>query len=125
MPPSVPAPARALFAGLCAAPSETDLPALKAAVAEHLVEVRKAAKSKELLPVDVAEALAAKLELLLGQVEQMPAEHGALVIGTARYFCADNDHINDLSGVLGLDDDVAVFNHVMRRIGRTDLLIDE
>jgi hypothetical protein len=125
MPPSVPAPARALFADLCASPAETDVPALRTAVAAHLEDVRKAAKRNELLPIDIAETLAAALDSLLDQLPTLKPEHGSLVVGAARYFCADDDHVNDLSGVLGLDDDVAVFNHVVRRIGRTDLLLAE
>lgn len=121
---SVPAPARALLQELCSAPADTDLPALRAAVTAHADEIRTAARRNELLPLDVAEALSAALDLLLARVEALPPEQGALVVGAARYFCAENDHIRDVSGVLGLDDDVAVFNHVVRRIGRAELALE-
>lgn len=118
--------ARALgiFEQLRASATAVQLVQLRASVANHLAEIRKAAVTNELLPVDVAEQLTAYLLQLLDTLHELPEEHRSTVIGAALYFVSNNDEVPDTSGVLGLDDDAAVFNHVARLIGRPDLLID-
>ena len=97
---------------------------LAADVGAHLEVIRVAARQNELLPLDLAEEIAEKLRLLLRELQGLPAEHQTLVIGAARYFVSTQDVNPDTQTVLGLDDDASVLNHVLRTIGRTDLLID-
>jgi hypothetical protein len=123
----MPAPtprAWSLFESLCGPARDQGAAQLRAAVRAHAEEIRAAADADELLPVDLAESLAARLDDLLAAVGQLPVDHVHLVVGAARYFVSTEDDIGYTSGVLGLDDDVAVFNAVMRRIGREDLEID-
>ena len=47
-----------------------------------------------------------------------------LIVGAARYFVADDDAEPDTQSILGLDDDLAVFNHVATQIGEPDLRIE-
>lgn len=93
-------------------------------VETHLEEIRAAAKQNELLPLDLAEELAGKLQKLLADLAELPTDDQRLVIGAARYFISTDDVHPDTETVLGLDDDAFIFNHVVQRIGRSDLLID-
>lgn len=121
-----PSPAEiAHFEALCGPVTAEERAALRAAVQGHLLQLAQAARGNELLPVDLAEALASGLDRLLGQLDGLPAEARALVVGAARYFVSEEDVIPDTGDVLGLDDDVAVFNAVARRIGRAELVIVE
>lgn len=121
-----PSPAEsAVFEACCGIVTGAERAALRAAVQRHLHDLRQAARRDELLPVDLAEALAGHLDTLLVGLDALPPDAHPLVVGAARYFVSDNDAIPDRQGVLGLDDDVAVFNAVARRIGRDDLQILE
>jgi uncharacterized membrane protein YkvA (DUF1232 family) len=115
----------AIFERLATPASSDEVLALRRAVARHVDELRQAAHHHELLPVDLAEDLARNLDTLLAALPSLPAASQPLVIGAARYFASDDDAIPDTGSVLGLDDDVAVFNAMVRRIGRADLEIDE
>lgn len=121
----------ATFQALCAPLDAVERAALRAAVQRHLLDLRQTARTHELLPVDLAEVLAARIDALLGQLDDpgrrgaLDPDHVPLVVGAARNFVSDDDAIPDREGVLGLDDDVAVFNAVAVRVGRPDLRIQE
>ena len=110
-----------VFDGLCGEVTRQALASLRAAVKQHLRDVDQAARQNELLATDLAEELAHKLDGLLADLDSLPAEARPLIVGAARYFVSDDDALPDYGGPLGLDDDVAVFNAVVRRIGRADL----
>lgn len=109
------------FERLCGMVNGPELGALRAAVQQHLRELEQAARRNELLATDLAEELARKLDGLLADIHTLPEEAQRLVVGAARYFVSDDDVLPDQGGPLGLDDDVAVFNGVVRQIGRADL----
>ena len=115
----------ALLESLCGPASPSEIAALREAVARYGESLRLAARHRELLPVDLADALVANLDALLADFALLAPDAQRLAVGGARYFISDTDAIPDQSGVLGLDDDVAVWNHVARRAGRPDLEIDE
>lgn len=115
----------AIFELLAVQASSDEIAALRRTVARHVDELRQAAHHHELLPVDLAEELAAKLDALLASIASLPVSAQPLVVGAARYFASDDDAIPDTGSVLGLDDDVAIFNAMVRRIGRPELEIDE
>ncbi len=121
---TLPPEAQSLFESLCEGAGDVDLAGLRFRVQQHLDEIRRAAERDELLPVDVAEQLATTLDRLLEGAPALPPDHRALVVGAARYFCSEHDAVRDTSGVLGLDDDLAVFNQAMRQLGRDDLVLD-
>jgi uncharacterized membrane protein YkvA (DUF1232 family) len=112
-----------VFEGLCGAVTRQALASLRAAVEQHLRDLEQAARQNELLATDLAEELAQKLDALLAELDALPEEARPLVVGAARYFVSDEDALPDYGGPLGLDDDVAVFNAVVRRLGRVDLEI--
>ncbi len=112
-----------VFEALCGPISPGDLAALRAAVARHKREIDNASRENEFLATDLAEELADKLDDLLEDLGALSPDAGALVVGAARYFVSDEDALPDRSGPTGLDDDVALFNTVVRRIGRADLEI--
>jgi uncharacterized membrane protein YkvA (DUF1232 family) len=84
-----------------------------------------AQRKSELLALDLAEALASRLDGLLAGSRALSVEHRAAVLGAARYFVSADDAVPDAQSCTGLDDDVLVFNHVVVMLGRDDLRIDE
>jgi hypothetical protein len=97
---------------------------LRAQIRSHHQQFRNAARSNGLLPLDIADALAGGLEGLLDLHAGLDDRGQRLVIGAARYFISDQDARPDLESVLGLDDDLVVYNWVVAQIGRPELSID-
>lgn len=102
-----------------------ELAALRHQVQHHKDDLRRAQVRSELIAVDLAEALAARLDGLLANAHLMQAEARAHVVGAAAYFISSADERPDDQSCTGLDDDVLVFNHVARLLGRADLVIDD
>ena len=120
----LPESVRALFEPLVEPLDGVGLSELRAQIRKHHGQFYKAARGNGLLPVDIATALAEGLEELLDRYHELDDRGQALVAGAARYFVSDSDARPDLESVLGLDDDLAVFNWVVAEIGRPDLSID-
>ena len=117
----IPADARALFAQSAEHLDAGQVAALRHPLRGHLDEMRAAAQSNELLPLDLAQEIAEKCDALLRGHASLAPEHAALVVPAARYFISSDDARPDLQGVLGLD--AAFFNHAARRTGQEDLVI--
>ena len=98
---------------------------LKADVREHYEHLLRAQKRDELVAVDLAELLCVRLEELLAMAHAVHADLRAHIVGAARYFISTADAVPDDRACTGLDDDVEVFNHVVRLLDRPDLLISE
>lgn len=94
-------------------------------VRAHYQALADAQRRNELLAINLAERLCSGLEALLVQATTLPAEAHADIVGAARYFVSTQDAIPDHRACTGLDDDVLVFNHVVRRLGRPELEIRE
>lgn len=60
---------------------------------------------------------------LLDSYSTMNDEHKALAIGGIRYFLTETDAVPVDEFASGLDDDVAVLNHVLEELGLEDLYI--
>lgn len=114
----------AIFSKLLARTETTDVLDLRNEVREHLTSFEGLAKKNGLLPVDIAQELAAGLEEFLDLYADLSAKHRRLVIAAARYFVSEEDARPDTEGVLGLDDDIEVFNYVAEMIGQADRKID-
>lgn len=112
-----------VFWPLCTPSTGEDAAALKAAVAEHTLQVRLAMQRNEFLDLAAAEALAHGLNALFDQYLDSPPTHQALIVGAARYFVRRDDAEGDLISVLGFDDDTTVFNYVAGAIGRPELKV--
>jgi hypothetical protein len=113
-----------VFFELMKGASDADLGALRSEVRAHLASFESKAARNGLLPVDIARELAAGLETLLATAPSLEADQRDLVVAAARYFVSEEDVRPDTEGVLGLDDDVQVFNHVARRLGRPELELE-
>jgi len=120
----LPEKGRALFDELAEELPVEAVGSLREEVRAHLEAFRTAARRNDLLPVDLAEALAAALERLLDVYPHLSPDHRRLAVGAARYFVSDDDARPDMEGVLGLDDDVVVFNWVVRQLDRRDMVLD-
>lgn len=115
----------AIFEKLRADLSAPELITLRAEVRAHYEALLVAQRRDELLAVDLAEALAARLDTLLAMAHQLASGPRADIVGAARYFISEDDAVPDGRSCTGLDDDVEVFNHVALALGRPDLVITE
>jgi adenylate cyclase len=102
-----------------------DLAILSRDVRAHFEHLAALSAKHELLAIDLAEHLCERLEVLIDLCPSLDAEARAAIVGAARYFVSAHDAVPDAQDCIGLDDDVAVFNHVVRAIGRADLEIKE
>jgi hypothetical protein len=99
------------------------VPALRAEVERYIATVQQIGRVVKLLDLSAAERLAeVSIALLDGLTEQHPPEARLLVNAGVRYFVREEDD-EEITGVLGFDDDVQVLNAVSRVIGRDDLVI--
>jgi len=100
-----------------------DLSALQLEVEDYLSTVQEVGPMVALIDVTEAERLAQttlKLLSLLGT--HSPPQHHQLVQAAVHYFvCEDEDE--EVTGVLGFDDDIQVVNAVCRALNRPDLVI--
>ena len=114
-----PPPGQRLLALLTEDLAPEALPALAADVRDHAERIaRSAAEPNGRLAASLAAALVSLLEIYL----TLEPRHRGLVVGTARYFVQQLDERNDLDPG-GLDDDIEVFNWVVRQIGRPELML--
>lgn len=114
-----------IYRGLREPLDPSELHALREAVRLHYDQLVEAQQRNELLAIDLAERLCTGIETLLLAAAALAPSARADVVGAARYFISSHDAIPDHRACTGLDDDVAVFNHVVRRLGRADLEIPE
>jgi hypothetical protein len=94
-------------------------------VRTHYEELVGAQQRNELVAVDLAELLCVRLEILLSTAHMLDTVSRANIVGAARYFISNDDVMPDDHTCTGLDDDVGVFNHVVRELKRFDLVITE
>lgn len=114
-----------IFEGLREDLAEAQLTLLKVEVRSHYDLLLRAQERDELVAVDLAELLCVRLETLLAMAHLLAPEPRAHIVGAARYFVSTADAVPDDHSCTGLDDDVDVFNHVARVLGRADLVITE
>ena len=117
--------AMTIFQGLREDLARPALASLRAAVRSHHDELVRAQRKDELVAIDLAEQLGARLEQLLAVAHDLAPEARMGIVGAARYFVSTADAIPDGRACTGLDDDVEVFNHVARSLGRPELVITE
>ena len=109
----------AVFSDMVEKAHRADISALRKEVREHLTAFEALAQKNGLLPVDIAQELAAGLEEFLDLYADLSAEHRRLVVAASRYFVSEEDARPETEGVLGLDDDIEVFNYVADQIGQS------
>ncbi len=113
-----------LFSALCTTITPDETPELQAQVLAHVTHIRDQLRTNEFLDIDLAERLADKLVQLLQGLAAYSQEDQRLIVGAARYFVSDDDAEPDTQSILGLDDDLAVFNYVVTQLGQPDLRIE-
>ena len=114
-----------IFQGMRADLSPAEITALREDVGLHYQRLLDAQKKNELVAVDLALALHGRLDQLLAMAHLVDPESRASIVGAARYFVSSSDAKPDDLSCTGLDDDVEVFNHVARLLGRSDLFISD
>jgi hypothetical protein len=117
--------AHEMYQGLREDLAASELAKLRVAVRSHFEELVRVQARDELVAVDLGELLCVRLEGLLVAAHQFDVDTRSAIVGAARYFVSSDDAVPDEHSCTGLDDDVDVFNHVVREIGRLDLLITE
>ncbi len=120
---ALPRSARDLYTRLTAEPVGA-WPALLASCAEHVERFEAALTTNEFLPVVEARQLGAALPRLYerARAHADPVLAGRLAWIAARYFVIRDDGAQDFE-VVGLDDDLAVFNAICRHLCCLDLVI--
>ena len=113
------------FQSLCAELSAPELAELRDKVAAHAQHLVREQARSELIAADLALAVRDRLERLFELAPELSAEALAQVVGAARYFTSKDDAIPDTQACTGLDDDVAVVNHVLGALGRQKWRIEE
>lgn len=89
----------------------------------HVRAFEEQFSTNELLPIDDARALAAGLAQLCTRVQAADSKARALAWIAGRYFVIADDGDADFS-VVGLDDDIAVFNTICTHLEFHDLLLE-
>lgn len=102
---------------------EAELVTLKGEVRSHVERLTLAQAKSELVALDLAELLAARLTTLLDLAPKLDAKGRAAIVGAARYFVSAEDVLPDDQSCTGLDDDLEVYNHVVEGLERPDLII--
>lgn len=113
-----------IFLPLCQDLPDTKIRTLCKHVSDHLEHVHTALGANEFIDISVAEQIAERLTILLSEITSFPENKRRLVVGAARYFILDRDAQDDLSSILGFDDDLIVLNYVLTELGRQDLKVD-
>ena len=98
------------------------VPELSAELAQYVAAVHQLKALSATIDLSTAERIAEVLGTLLGEHERNGAEAQRLVQAAVEYFVREEDD-EEITGVLGFDDDIQVINAVIRSLGRPDLLI--
>jgi translation initiation factor 2B subunit (eIF-2B alpha/beta/delta family) len=99
--------------------------ALARTVRHYLEVLRDRHQDNELVDLGSAEQLAeGLLELLRDADEDLEKEHRQALSVAVLYFELEDDVAHDSDEVLGLEDDIEVFNAVARYLDRADLVIE-
>ena len=109
------------FAELLGRPS-VGLKALSAELAEYVGAVQQLKALSANIDLVTAERIVAALDTLLRDHDRYGDEARRLVQAAVEYFVREDDD-DEITGVLGFDDDIQVINAVIRAVGRPDLLL--
>lgn len=93
-------------------------------VEAHRLKLHQQADDAGALPTDIADHIAKSVTRLL-TTEPIAKEASLLVRAAAYYFVEEEDEVADSSSIFGLDDDLEMFNQVMRIIGRPEFILED
>lgn len=111
------------FAAACTPTDATEFAGLRLRTQAYVAWARTEAQRRGTVDLDTAVTIGKTLTMLLDEPDQYDAEERALLRGAVVYFIEADDTANDLTDVIGFDDDVRVLNAVLDALGRQDLLI--
>lgn len=120
--PKFPPQLRELFPKLCEPIPDNEIDKVREAITQHFLNLQPSAmfiKEEENLMQRVARCALALIDAHAGANH----DHRALIGGAVSYVLQKVDFIPDEIPLIGLDDDVAVLNHVAEELGRLDLVI--
>jgi hypothetical protein len=117
----MPAEYRDRFEVLLGRPA-VEVAALQAELAEYVTAVQQLEALSATIDLATAERIVAALDALLREHDRYGTEAGRLVQAAVEYFVREEDD-EEITGVLGFDDDIQVINAVLRAVGRPDLLL--
>ena len=89
----------------------------------HYQELVQARQRNEFLDLVLAREIADALKELVQGADSYTDDQRALLYGAVRYFLLVEDHDDDMSSSIGLEDDARVTNAVAAELGRPDLAI--
>ncbi|MEZ5232271.1 MAG: hypothetical protein AB7W59_04855 [Acidimicrobiia bacterium] len=112
------------FIAGCVPTSVEELRGLRERSDDYLQWAKDQAAQSAAVDLDTAERIAGVLASLLDEPDRYDDEARALLAGATSYFVDADDGSNDLTDVLGFDDDARVLNAVLDAIGRRDLRIE-
>lgn len=96
--------------------------ALRAEVDDYVDTVRQVGLMVDMLDIDTAMKLVDVVRALLAMESTLEDEEQRLVQLAAHYLVREEDD-EEVTGVLGFDDDIQVVNAVCRVVGREDLVV--
>jgi hypothetical protein len=111
------------FAAACTPTDAAEFAGLRLRTQAYVAWARTEAQRRGTVDLDTAVAIGKTLTMLLDEPDQYDAGERALLRGAVVYFIEADDTANDLTDVIGFDDDVRVLNAVLDALGRQDLLI--
>ena len=115
----IPIEYRERFEAVSAGPLGTHGDAL-IAIKRYVSMVRQVAPMVTALDPELADQLGRVCTELVGRFDS--GEQGELALAATRYFVEEDDD-DEITGVLGFDDDVQVLNAVCRVLGASDLVV--
>lgn len=120
---ALPASARAAFEA--AYPDVPDTAAvLGARIDAHLASVDRALANNEFVDRHLAEVIAHRLRTVLDAWDALDADDRRILHTAIAYYALRDDAEDDMTSVLGFEDDARVVNVCLRALGRSDLEID-
>ncbi len=109
------------FRRLCIPTDADELMQMGDTIQMHVQQVK--ANALPATDSEMAELLGERLRQLVASSDSLDGEGRSLVRGAIEYFLLASDADDDLSDALGFDDDVRVFNSVVRQLDRPALAI--
>lgn len=112
------------FMKLCAVVDESEVPKMLAKLYDRMGELEEEARRNSNVYLELARGIGRELAFLLERYKDLDERGKKLVVGAYRYFCEDDDPVDDSAFASGLIDDAKVINHVLEETGFEERAID-
>lgn len=115
--PKVPATLESSFRSLCEPLGEEALLRISSDFDKGVKELHVALQDNPHISTQQIDRAAQACRYLLSVYKRHSSEEQALIVGALRYFLATQDALPATTFASGLDDDIAVINHVLEELG--------